>query len=77
MSNILYCVVCRTRSGGRTYERDVFYSIFADKAIEKAADFACAHPGRTYVLEKRNVMTQVSVVLDTYCLANPDGGDAD
>lgn len=74
MSNILYCVVCRVRADGRTYERDVFYSVFSDKAIEKAADLACAHPGKTYVLEKRNVMTQVSVVLDTYCIS---GGDSD
>lgn len=74
MSNILYCVVCRVRADGRTYERDVFYSVFSDKAIEKAADLACAHPGKTYVLEKRNVMTQASVVLDTYCIS---GGDSD
>ena len=74
MSNILYCVVRRVSADGWTYKRDVFYSVFLDKAIEKAADFACAHPGKTYFLEKRNVMTQASVVLDTYCIS---GGESD
>lgn len=74
MSTFLYCVVFRVRADGRIFEREVFYSVFFDKAMEKAADLACSHPGKTYVLVKRNIMTQASVDLDSFCIS---GGDSD
>lgn len=66
MSGIVFKVYEVKPSGGRMVQRCVFMSAFADKAIEKAADFASAHPGFMYQLCKANVFTLVEVVLDSY-----------
>lgn len=66
MSGIIYKVYEVKPSGGRMVRKCVFMSVFVDHAIEKACDFAVAHPGVTYQIAKANVFTLIEVTLDSY-----------
>ena len=66
MSGIVFKVYELKPSGGRMLQRCVFMSAFADKAIEKAADFASSHSGIVYELVKANVFTGAEVIVDEY-----------
>lgn len=57
---------------GRIVQKCLFISVYADHAIEKAADLATAHPGVLYQVIKENVFTCVKVIVDEYRVESVD-----
>lgn len=72
MSEIVFKVYEVKPCCGRIVRNCLFISVFADHAIEEAADLATAHPGVLYQVIKKNVFTRVEVIVDEYRVERAD-----